>query len=387
MKIAIVHDWLVTYAGAERVLEQMFKVYPQADLFSLIDFLPPYQRGFILDKPVTTSFLQKIPFSKTRYRQYLPLMPLAIEQFDLSGYDLVISSSNAVAKGVLTGPHQLHICYCHTPMRYAWDLHHQYLRESGLDKGLRGWSARWMLHKIRVWDHRTAHGVDKFIANSQYIARRIQKVYRRESTVIYPPVDVDKFTFCDRKDDYYVTASRMAPYKRMDLIVEAFSRMPDRKLVVVGDGPGMGKVKAMAMGNVELLGYQELDSLRDLLQKARAFVFAAEEDFGIAPLEAQSCGTPVIAYGRGGCLETIRGEDEDSPTGVLFPEQTADSLIEGVRKFEKISHRIKPKTCRENALRFSPERFRMEFRSFVEEKYRDELKLKYRKNLLPISTD
>jgi glycosyltransferase involved in cell wall biosynthesis len=257
-------------------------------------------------------------------------------------------------------------------MRYAWDLHHQYLRESGLDKGLRGWAARWMLHRIRLWDHRTSHGVDEFIANSQYIARRIQKVYRRKATVIYPPVDVDKFTFCDRKDDYYVTASRLVPYKRIDLVVEAFSRMPDRKLVVVGDGPDMAKVKAMAKGNVVLLGYQEFESLRDLLQKARAFVFAAEEDFGIAPLEAQACGTAVIAYGKGGCLETIRGEHCEPPTGVLFPEQTVDSLIEGVRKFEEVSHRIKPIACRQNALRFSPARFRMEFRSFVEENCRED---------------
>ena len=219
-RIAIIHDWLVVYAGAERVLEQVLACYPDADLFSLVDFLPAGQRAFINNKPVTTSFIQRLPRARKKYRGYLPLMPLAVEQFDLSAYDLVISSSHAVAKGVLTGPDQLHLSYVHSPIRYAWDLQHQYLRESGLDRGAKGWIAKAILHYIRLWDVRTANGVDVFIANSHYIDRRIRKVYGRDSTVIYPPVDVADFPLRADKEDFYVTASRMVPYKKVDLIVE-----------------------------------------------------------------------------------------------------------------------------------------------------------------------
>ena len=217
MRIAIVHDWLVVYAGAERVLEQMLACYPDADLFSLVDFLPAGQRDFIRNKLVTTSFIQRLPRARKKYRNYLPFMPLAVEQFDLSGYDLVISSNHAVAKGVLTGPDQLHLCMCHSPIRYAWDLQHQYLREAGLERGIKGWMAKVILHYVRLWDVRTANGVDAFIAISRHIARRIRKVYGRDSTVIYPPVDVADFPLYRDKEDFYVTASRMVPYKKMDL--------------------------------------------------------------------------------------------------------------------------------------------------------------------------
>lgn len=368
MKIAITHDWLVTYAGAERVLEQILHCYPGADLFSMVDFLPSDKRGFIQNKQVQTSFIQHLPFAKTKYRQYLPLMPLAVEQFDLSGYDLVISSSHAVAKGVLTGPDQLHLCMCYSPIRYAWDLQHQYLQESGLDKGLKGWMAKWVLHKIRLWDYRTANGVDGFIAISHFIKRRIWKVYRREAEVIYPPVDVEGFSLNEAKEDFYFTASRMVPYKKIDLIVEAFSEMPERRLVVIGDGPDIDKIKAKAKGNVTLLGYQPFDVLKDYMQRAKAFVFAAEEDFGIAPLEAQACGTPVIAYGKGGALETIRGLSVEKPTGVFFEEQSIESLKRAVYLFEG-SNSILPSFCRENALRFAPEIFREKFRTYVENEW------------------
>jgi len=370
MKIAIIHDWLVTYAGAERVLEQMLNVFPDADLFSLVDFLPDNQRGFIHNKPVTTSFIQKLPRAKTKYRQYLPLMPLAIEQHDLSSFDIVISSSHAVAKGVLTGPDQLHICMCYSPTRYAWDLQHQYLHESGLTKGLKGWIAKAILHYIRMWDYRTASGVDKFIGISEFIVRRIKKIYGREAIVIYPPVDVEQFTCCDKKEDFYLTASRMVPYKRIDMIVEAFTAMPDRKLIVIGDGPDFEKIRAKAGSNVKLLGYQSFDVLKDHLQRARAFVFAAEEDFGIAPLEAQACGTPVIAYKKGGAVETICGLNSANPTGVFFEEQTIDSLQNAVRIFEEQTDEISSKACRENSIRFSPERFRREFKEFVESEWK-----------------
>ena len=370
MKIAIIHDWLVTYAGAERVLEQMLNVFSNADLFSLVDFLPDNNRGFIQNKPVKTSFIQKLPRAKTKYRQYLPLMPLAIEQHDLSSYDIVISSSHAVAKGVLTGPDQLHICMCYSPIRYAWDLQHQYLNESGLTKGLKGWIAKAILHYIRMWDYRTASGVDKFIGISEFIGRRIKKIYGREATVIYPPVDVEQFTCCDKKEDFYLTASRMVPYKRIDMIVEAFTAMPERNLIVIGDGPDFEKIRSKAGSNVKLLGYQSFDVLKDHLQRARAFVFAAEEDFGIAPLEAQACGTAVIAYKKGGAVETIRGLGTASPTGVFFEEQTIESLQSAVRTFEERTDEISSEACRQNAIRFSPERFRREFKDFVESEWK-----------------
>jgi glycosyltransferase involved in cell wall biosynthesis len=370
MKVAIVHDWLVTYAGAERVLEQMLAVYPKADVFSLIDFVPPAERDFLGGRAVHTSFLQRIPGMARRYRSFLPLMPLAIEQLDLSKYDLVLSSSYAVAKGVLTGPDQLHLCYCHSPMRYAWDLQHQYLRETGLDRGMRGALARWMLHRMRLWDVRTSNGVDGFIAISRYIARRIWKAYRRKSMVIYPPVDVDAFTPGGIKEDFYVTASRMVPYKRIDLIVEAFATMPQRRLVVIGDGPEAQRIRSRGAPNVEFLGQQPFDVLRDRLRRARAFVFAAEEDFGIAPLEAQACATPVVAYGKGGALETLRGLEDPSPTGVFFPEQTVPSLVDAVESFEREEGRIDADACRQNALRFSAGRFRKQLDTYVQHRWR-----------------
>jgi len=366
MKIAIVHDWLTVYAGAERVLEQMLLCYPDADLFSVVDFLPEGQRGFILDKPVTTSFIQGLPFAQAKYRNYLPLMPLAVEQFDLSGYDLVLSCSHAVAKGVITGPDQLHVSYVNSPMRYAWDLQHQYLRESGLDKGVKGWAAKWLLHKMRLWDARTANGVDCFIANSQFIRRRIWKTYRRDAAVIYPPVEISKFTLREDKEDFFLAASRLVPYKKMDIIAEAFTAMSERRLVIIGDGPEMRKVRAKAGPNVTVLGYQPDEVLRDYMRRAKAFVFAAEEDFGIIPLEAQACGTPVIAFAKGGVLETIRGLDDEQPTGAFFKEQSVAAIKAAVRSFEQESARILPATCRENALRFAPERFRAEFKACVE---------------------
>ena len=365
MRVAIVHDWLYTYAGAEHVLEQIISLYPEAELFSLFDFLPDDLRFFIHDKPVQTSFIQHLPFVRSKHRQYLPLMPLAIEQFNLSNYDLVISSSYAVAKGVLTGPDQLHICMCYSPARYIWDLYHQYLNEAGLDHGIRGFIAKCSLHYVRLWDYRTAASVDSFVAISNYIARRIWKYYRRKAIVIYPPVDVDVFFLHEAKEDFYLTASRMVPYKKMDIIVEAFAGMPDRRLVVIGDGPDFKKIQAKSAQNIELLSQQDQGNLRDYMQRARAFVFAAEEDFGIIPLEAQACGTPVIAYGRGGVCETIRALPNDQPTGVFFEEQSIDAIQQAVARFEDNLERFLPQNCRENVMRFSPDRFRREFADYV----------------------
>ncbi|WP_322042723.1 glycosyltransferase family 4 protein [Paraburkholderia sp. J67] len=356
MKVAIVHDWLVVPGGAEKVLEQIIQCFPDADLFSLVDFLE--DRSLVCEKPVTTSFIQHLPFARRKYRGYLPLMPLAVEQFDLSEYDLIITSSHAVAKGVLVGPDQIHISYVHSPMRYAWDLQHQYLREARLTVGPKSFAARLLLYYMRSWDARSANGVDRMIANSQFIARRIMKIYRRRATVIAPPVNVHQFDLCADKEDFYLTASRLVPYKRVDLIVEAFSTTPHRKLVVIGDGPEMAAIREKAGPNVTILGYQPFAVLKDHMQRAKAFVFAAEEDFGIAVVEAQACGTPVIAYGKGGALETVVPVGEEQPTGVHFAKQTIDSLLEGVDFFEQKGTLITPQACRANAERFSAANFR-----------------------------
>ncbi|MGH8778550.1 glycosyltransferase family 4 protein [Paraburkholderia sp.] len=363
VRVAIVHDWLVTYAGAERVLEQIVACFPDADLFSLVDFLD--DRTFVRGKPVTTSFIQKLPFARTRYRAWLPLMPLAIEQLDVSAYDVVISSSHAVAKGVLTGPDQVHISYVHSPIRYAWDLQHQYLQQSKLTSGPKSALARLILHYIRNWDIRTSNSVDSFVANSAFIARRIKKVYQREADVIFPPVDVDAFTLNEQKDDFYLTASRMVPYKKIDLIVEAFAKMPERKLVVIGDGPDMQKIRAKAGPNVEIMGYQPFAVLHDRMRRAKAFVFAAEEDFGISVVEAQACGTPVIAYGKGGALETVRDPSQPQPTGLFFDEQSIESIVGAVDAFASGAHRFVAADCRRNAERFSAPLFRERFFAHV----------------------
>ncbi|MBN2809143.1 MAG: glycosyltransferase family 4 protein [Deltaproteobacteria bacterium] len=375
MKVAVVHEWLVVKGGAERVLEEILKLFPQADLFCLLDFLPEKERAFIGRRPCRTSFLQKLPGAAKHYRNYLALMPLAIEQFDLSAYDLVISSSYAVAKGVITGPDQLHISYVHSPMRYAWDLQFQYLHQAGLETGLKSWLTRWLLHKMRIWDVRTAHGVDHYIANSAFIARRIKKVYGRSATVIHPPVDTDFFTpdSTIAKEDFYLTISRLVPYKRIDILIQAFKSNPERRLIVIGSGPEAKRLQALAGANVKLLGFQDSATVRDYLRRARAFLFAAEEDFGIVPLEAQACATPVIAYGRGGACETVITPDTHSgqpPTGLFFPEQTPEKVIAALDEFETRMADFTPDACRNNALCFSTDIFQPELKTFIEERYR-----------------
>jgi len=364
-KVAVVHEWLATYAGSERVLEQILKIWPDADLFSVVDFFPEALRGVLQGKHATTTFIQKLPRARKSFRSYLPLMPLAVEQLDLSAYDLVISSSHAVAKGVITGPGQVHVSYVHSPIRYAWDLQHQYLSESKLTRGMKSWLARVILHYMRMWDHRTAHGVDVFVANSAYVARRIRKVYGRDAAVVYPPVDIEQFSLSEQREDFFLTASRLVPYKRVSLIVEAFAEMPDKQLVVIGDGPDLDRIREIATPNVRILGYQPADVLVAHMQRAKAFVFAAEEDFGIVAVEAQACGTPVIALGQGGARETvIDSRDRDLRTGVFFPRQTVEDIVRAVCRFED-SGPFQPAACRRNALQFSPERFRREFRTLV----------------------
>ena len=372
MKVAIVHEWLETYAGSERVVEQLLEIWPEADIFVMCDVLPEGERGFLRGRPVRTTFIQRLPFAQRLFRQYLPFMPLAIEQLDLSGYDLVVSSSHAVAKGVLTGPGQLHIGYIHSPMRYAWDFQHQYLRESGMERGPKGALARLMLHRLRHWDRSSAAGVDVLVANSAYIAERIRKVWRRDALVVHPPVDVDGFAQPAGLPDaarggHYVVASRMVPYKRVDLVVEAFRGMPSRKLLVLGDGPEQKRVADAAAGapNVELRGRVPQAALVEAIRTARAFVFAAEEDFGIAMVEAQACGTPVIAFGKGGARDILQTPPGPAPTGLFFAEQSAAAIAAAVERFEALPQPIAAADCVANARRFSRAAFRDAMRRVV----------------------
>jgi glycosyltransferase involved in cell wall biosynthesis len=370
-RIAIVHDWLDTWRGGENALAEMIAVYPDADVFALVDFLPDDFRARLRGKQARTSFLQHVPLAPRFFRWLLPLFPRAIESLDVSRYDIVISSSHAVAKGARTTPRQLHICYCYTPMRYAWDLREQYLTASRHGRGLRGAVVRQVLDRLQSWDRATSARVNRFIAISGYIRDRIRRCYGRDATVIHPPVDIEFFVPAetpptDKTNSYYMAASRWVPYKRIDLIVEAFNALADRRLVVAGDGPDARRVRRAAGTNVEFVGEVSRERLRDLLRGARAFLFAADEDFGILPVEAAACGTPVIALGRGGVLETVRGIGTPGPTGVFFSEQSASAIADAVRRFEGRADAIDPADCRANALRFSGERFRSELAQFVD---------------------
>lgn len=364
--IAIVHEWFVTYAGSEKVVEQLLYAFPEADLFALVDFLPTNTRGFLGGKTVHTSILQNFPFiSSKNYRSYLPFMPLAVEQFDLSSYDIVISNCHAVSKGVITSPDQLHISYIHSPMRYAWDMQNTYLRRSGFGL-LKDLTARALLHYIRNWDFLAAQRPDKLLANSNFIGRRVQKFYRREATTLYPPVDTDSFTPGQNREDFYLAASRLVPYKRFDLIVEAFCLMPEKRLVIIGDGPDAAPLMKNLPVNITWMKYQPDEVLRDHMRRCKAFIFAAKEDFGIMPIEAQACGAPVIAFGEGGLTETVRGLGTENPTGVFFHPQTADALREAVSIFEANRDKFPAGICRMNAERFSNQRFRAEIRNIIE---------------------
>jgi glycosyltransferase involved in cell wall biosynthesis len=366
LKVALVHDWYTGIGGGEKVSREIISLFPQADVYSLVDFFDEENRNFILHgKYPQTSFLQKFPFAKKKYRNYISFFPYAIEQFDLSSYDIIISSSSAVAKGVLTNCYQLHICYCHSPMRYAWDLYHQYTDKKHLHAGLKAWFFKYVMHHIRIWDYSASQRIDFFVANSRHISRRIKKIYNRESTVIYPPVDLDRFTLSEKKEDFYLTVSRLVHYKRVDLIVEAFSEMPDKKLIVIGEGPEFNRIKKKATKNIQLLGYKKLEEMRSYLQRAKAFIFAAEEDFGITPVEAQACGTPVLAFGKGGILETV----VEGKTGFFFLEQQAESIRNCILRFESEKLQYTPAQIREHAASFTKSIFHDHFKSFVLDKY------------------
>lgn len=365
MKVAIIHEWLTSVGGSDKVARAILDLFPNADIYTLVSNRQVCKELGINYEKVHNSFIQNLPFGKTRYRAYLPLMPYAIEQFDLTHYDLIISSSHAVAKGVITKNSQLHICYCHSPIRYAWDMYHEYLKNAKLTKGIKGFVAKFFLHKIRLWDVLSSYRVDYFISNSDYIGKRISKIYKRDSRTIYPNVCVENFEVHTKKEDFYLASSRLVGYKKIDLIVQAFNQMPEKRLIVIGGGPDLKKIKKIAKQNITVLGYQPFDVLKEHLQKAKGFVFAADEDFGIIPVEAQACGTPVIAFGYGGVRETVINKK----TGFFFYEQTARAICDAIVEFEKIEHNFNVNEIRRNSERFSEERFKKEFFDYVVEKY------------------
>ncbi len=367
-RVAYVHEWLTEWGGSEDVTRAMMEAVPAAGLFATVDFLKDSDRRRFGGVPIRTTFLQKAPFASGRFWNYLPLTPLAVETHDLRDAQVIVSSSHAFAKGVLTTAEQLHVSYVHSPMRYAWDLHHHYLEDYGLARGAKSLLARYLFHRLRQWDRQTAHNVDLFIANSRHVQRRIWRAYRRPARVLYPPVATDRFVFEGRKGDYYVTVSRLVSYKRIDLLLQAFRDMPQRKLVVIGHGPEAERLRAMCPPNVTLLGFQPHEEVQRQVEGARAFLFAAHEDFGISPLEAQACGTPVIAYGIGGSAETVRDlRTHTRPTGLLFDEQTPTSLRAAVEAFDAAV--IDPHDCRAWAESFGEQRFAREFADCMAQAY------------------
>lgn len=364
--MAIVHEWFVNYAGSERVVEQLLEIFPQAEVFSLVDFLPEKSRFYLKGKKPKTTFIQRFPFARKSFRNYFPLFPMAVESHDLRGFDLVISSSHLAAKGVILHRDQLHICYCHSPCRFAWDLYHQYLEEAGLKFGLKGFLAQYFLSRLRIWDMVNNQRVHHFIANSRFISRRISHVYGRPSEVIYPPVDTEKFQILEGgKGDFYLAASRLVPYKKMDLIAAAFAQMPDKKLIIIGSGPEKKKLTQFLSPNIDIREEAGSGEFLELMAMAKAFVFAAEEDFGITMAEALSAGTPVIAYGRGGAAEIV----QQGKSGYLFEKQTVESIIEAVTKFENLGILFSANQIRESALKFSHHQFKENIARFVSEKW------------------
>lgn len=363
MKTAIVHDWIYSISGAEKVLEAIYELFP-SKVYTLIHNTSQSQGLLIPKKEVITSFIQKLPLAQKIYPYYLPLFPWAIENIDVSHEDVVISSSSSVAKGVLTHVDQLHICYCHTPMRYIWDLYFQYLEEHSLSKGARSILAKALFRKLRIWD--LSHRVDHFIANSRHVAKRILKIYGKESTVIYPPVDWEYFKEGTFKDEgFYLTVSRLVPYKKVKEIVRAFSYMKEKRLIVIGGGPELKELKKIATSNIEFLGHTSRQEMRSIMYRAKAFVYMAHEDFGIAPVEAQSAGLPIIAYGKGGVLETVIA----GSTGLFFPEQTRASLIQTIEEFEKIEHSFDKTFIQNHARQFSKSVFLDSFKKHVQTLY------------------
>jgi glycosyltransferase involved in cell wall biosynthesis len=368
LKYALVHEWFTPKAigGSELVVREILN-HVDADLYALIDFESNNPDSYLYNRRIGTTFLQHFPYARNGVQKYLPFLPLAIEQLDLRSYDVILSSSHAVAKGVITTPQQLHICYCHSPMRYIWELTFDYLHQSRLGSGAAGWATRYLLHRLRQWDVLSANRVDHFIANSQYTASRIWRCYRREATVIYPPVNIEGFPFLPHKEDFYLTVSRLVSYKQVSLIVRAFNEL-QRPLVIIGTGAEMNKIRKIAKSNIKIMGWQPNDVVKKYMASAKGFVYAAIEDFGIALVEAQACGTPVIAYGAGGALETVR-DIRTSPaftgTGILFKEQTHTALVEAIQTFEAYQGKFDPEYTRSHAGKFSVQIFAQRYLEFL----------------------
>jgi len=363
-KIALVHYWLTGMRGGEKVVESICNLFPDLDIFTLV-----YDKRKIAESinkhKVYTSFIQKLPFARKKYQIYLPLMPVAIEQFDLSDYDIVISSESGIAKGVLTRPETCHFCYCHTPMRYLWNMYFDYLKNENI-RFLKRKIIEKFFNYLRVWDLATASRVDYFISNSDNVRKRILKYYRRDSTVIYPPVDVESMIFETKKQDYYLVVSQLVSYKRIDLAVRAFNESK-KELIIIGEGSEFKKLKKMAGDNIRFLGWQSGEDLKKYYAGAKAFIFPGEEDFGITPVEAQASGTPVIGFGKGGLLETVI----NGKTGLFFYKQDYKDLIDAVETFESSSGKFDCYKIRENSLKFSKGRFKKDLIKFLEEKYQE----------------
>ena len=362
-KVAIVHEWLSTKAGSEKVTECLINLLQNVQVYSTVDFMSKADRKALMgDRFPKTTFIQKLPFARRHFRYYLPIFPFAVRAHNLRDHSLIISSSHAFAHGIKTRPEQLHISYSHTPMRYIWDMQELYLESNNINKGPIAWGSRILTSILRKWDARVSKNVDYYISNSKFTAQRIKDFYKRDAHVIYPPVEIDKFKLEENKEDFYVSASRLVCYKKVELVVEAFNKMPDKKLILIGDGNRKSIIEKIAGPNITVLSHLAFADFSAYMSKAKAFVFAGKEDFGITLVEAQACGTPVIAFGEGGAAEIVK----DKETGVLFEEQSTESLIQAVNDFEiNFEPNYSPALVRENSERFSLERFNQEVLDFI----------------------
>lgn len=372
MRTALIHDWLTGMRGGEKVLETLCALFPEADIYTLLH-IPGSVSPLIERHAIRTSFVQKLPFVQKHYRSFLPLFPAAIEAFDLTGYDLIISSSHCAAKGILPPPDAFHLCYCHTPMRYVWDMYPNYFAADKL-KGLKKAAIPFFANYLRLWDVSSSSRVDHFAANSVHVQKRILKYYNRQADVVYPPVYTGRSHLAEKHDDFYLIVSAFVPYKRIELAVAAFNKLHE-KLLVVGAGPEEKRLKAMAGATISFAGWADADQLEHYYASCRALVFPGEEDFGIVPVEAQCYGKPVIAYGRGGALETVQGhwaETDDEPSvgcsGILFREQTVENIIRAVRVFER--WQPQPAAIREHALKFDASVFKTAILELVDKRER-----------------